>query len=94
MKLLVELPHQLIDQMVTCQAAANEFLRQFWLSSFPTPHEMRNPAFSKFLEHREAKAAKMISYLQSTHEKVEALFTQARQLHLDPAVVETVGSTS
>jgi transcription initiation factor TFIIH subunit 1 len=79
--------------MATCQAAANEFLRQFWLSSFPSPHEMRSATFSKFSEHREAKATKMISYLQSTDEKVEALFAQAQQLHLDPAMVEVVRPT-
>jgi len=76
-------------QMSTCQTAANEFLRQFWFSLFPSPHDMRSGSFSRLSEQREAKAAKMISYLQTTCEKVEALYSLARQLSIDPSIVET-----
>jgi transcription initiation factor TFIIH subunit 1 len=76
--------------MATCQTAANEFLRQFWFSLFPSPQEMRNPAFARFNEQREAKASKMISYLRSTQEKVEALYPLAQELNVDATIVETV----
>jgi len=84
-----DLPEQLISQMSTCQTAANEFLRQFWVSMFPPMQDMRNPNFSKFSDQREAKAAKMISYLQSTREKVDALSTLALRLDVEPTVVAT-----
>jgi transcription initiation factor TFIIH subunit 1 len=87
-----DFPEQLLSQMATCQTAANEFLRQLWFALFPSSQEMRNPAFSKLLEQREAKAAKMVSYLQSTHEKVEALYPLAQQLNVDATIVEMVSS--
>jgi hypothetical protein len=83
-------PEQLLSQMATCQTAANEFLRQFWFSLFYSPQEMRNPAFARFIEQREAKASKMVSYLRSTQEKVEALYLLAQQLNVDATIVETV----
>jgi transcription initiation factor TFIIH subunit 1 len=89
-RIIVELPDQLLTQMSTCQTAANEFLRQFWVSIFPTVQDMRNPGFSKSSEQREAKAVKMVAYLETTREKVEALLSLARQLDVDPAMVETV----
>ena len=84
-----ELPEQLTTQMASCQTAANEFLRQFWLSLFP-PQEFRSNASSRFAEQREAKTSKMIAFLQTTQEKVEALYPLARELNVDPFAVEMV----
>lgn len=91
---IVELPDQLTIPMTTCQTAANEFLRQFWFSLCPSPQDMRNPAFLKLSEQHEAKAAKMVSYLQSTREKVEALYLLAQQLNVEPAAVEAVSTSN
>jgi len=84
-----DLPEQLLSQMSTCQTAANEFLRQFWVSLFPAVQDLRSPNFNKFSDQRESKAAKMIAYLQTTREKVKALLALAAQLNIDPVVVET-----
>lgn len=91
------LPDELMHQMATCHTAANEFLRQFWASVFSNQQEYRSLSVTKLneqREQREAKAAKMVSYLQSTQEKVNALLPLARQLSIDPNVVETVSETT
>lgn len=79
--------------MTATQTAANEFLRQFWLAIYPPPTDFPtasalNPA------QKAAKAAKMIGYLERTHEKVEALKQGAHSLGLDAGKIHTVGSTA
>ena len=75
--------------MTTCQTAANEFLRQFWLTIYPLPADAQLAAAATPAQ-KAAKAAKMIGYLERTHEKVDALVHTARQNGVDPARVQTV----
>lgn len=74
--------------MTTCQTAANEFLRQFWLTIYPPPADAQLAAVATPAQ-KAAKAAKMIGYLERTHEKVDALVHAARQNSVDPARVQT-----
>ncbi|KIM91917.1 hypothetical protein PILCRDRAFT_57232 [Piloderma croceum F 1598] len=84
-----DIPPELFSQMTTCQTAANEFLRQFWLSMYPpaADHQVLAPATPA---QKAAKAAKMIGYLGKTHEKVDALIRTAQVEAVDAAKVEIV----
>ncbi|KAI0645641.1 hypothetical protein C8Q79DRAFT_910952 [Trametes meyenii] len=82
-----DIPETLFRQMTTCQTAANEFLRQFWLAIYPPPTEAQALAPATPAQ-KAAKAAKMIGYLGKTHEKVEALVRVAHQEGVDPARVK------
>ncbi|KAI0663565.1 hypothetical protein C8Q70DRAFT_906577 [Cubamyces menziesii] len=82
-----DIPESLFRQMTTCQTAANEFLRQFWLAIYPPPTESQTLAAATPAQ-KAAKAAKMIGYLGKTHEKVEALVRAAHQEGVDPARVK------
>ncbi|KAI0744064.1 hypothetical protein C8Q80DRAFT_1326480 [Daedaleopsis nitida] len=79
-----DIPESLFRQMTTCQTAANEFLRQFWLAIYPPANESQALSVATPAQ-KAAKAAKMISYLSKTHEKVEALVGAAHQEGVDPA---------
>ncbi|KIK97803.1 hypothetical protein PAXRUDRAFT_824572 [Paxillus rubicundulus Ve08.2h10] len=69
-----DFPPDLFRQLMTCQTAANEFLRQFWISIYPPPSDFPTPSsLSSTATQRSAKAAKMAGYLGKTHEKVDAL---------------------
>jgi transcription initiation factor TFIIH subunit 1 len=74
--------------MTTCHTAANEFLRQFWLSIYPPPNalstSMTTPA------QKAAKAAKMIGYLEKTGEKVDSIVQSAVEEGVDANAVQTV----
>ncbi|KAJ3550103.1 hypothetical protein NM688_g5109 [Phlebia brevispora] len=83
-----DIPEGLFQQMTTCQTAANEFLRQFWLTIYPPPADAQL-ALATSAAQKAAKAAKMIGYLERTHEKVDALVHTARQNNVDPARVQT-----
>ncbi|RPD74246.1 hypothetical protein L226DRAFT_553368 [Lentinus tigrinus ALCF2SS1-7] len=82
-----EIPEGLFRQMTTCQTAANEFLRQFWLTIYPPANESQTLSVATPAQ-KAAKAAKMIGYLSKTHEKVEALVGVAHQEGIDPARVQ------
>ncbi|KAI0082063.1 hypothetical protein K474DRAFT_1655997 [Panus rudis PR-1116 ss-1] len=82
-----DLPEGLFRSMTTCQTAANEFLRQFWLSIYPPASEFQT-ASSVNSAQKAAKAAKMAGYLEKTHEKVTALVRQAHQEGVDPQRVQ------
>ncbi|KAF7792342.1 hypothetical protein EIP86_003378 [Pleurotus ostreatoroseus] len=84
-----DIPEGIFRQMTTCQTAANEFLRQFWLTIYPLPADAQLAAAATPAQ-KAAKAAKMIGYLERTHEKVDALVHTARQNGVDPARVQTV----
>lgn len=75
--------------MTTCQTAANEFLRQFWLAIYPPLGELQTAA-SATPAQRATKAAKMIGYISKTHEKVYALVKTAEQHGIDATRVENV----
>lgn len=75
--------------MTTCQTAANEFLRQFWLSIYPPVMEGQTLSTATPAQ-KAAKAAKMASYLDKTHEKVDALVHAAGAEGVDPARVRVV----
>ncbi|PPR05823.1 hypothetical protein CVT26_010103 [Gymnopilus dilepis] len=83
-----EIPDGLFRQMTTCQTAANEFLRQFWLATYPPAGDIPTVA-SATPAQRAAKAAKMIGYISKTPEKVHALVQVAQQHGIDPTRVET-----
>ena len=74
--------------MTTCQTAANEFLRQFWLTFYPPLSETGGVALSS--AQKSAKAAKMIGYLERTHEKVDALVSTAKASGVEPSRVQMV----
>ncbi len=78
--------------MTTCQTAANEFLRQFWLSTYPPPTDVQTVVAATPAQ-RAAKAAKMIGYLSRTREKVDAIIRTAQAGGFDPNRIEVVGST-
>ncbi|KAH9935534.1 uncharacterized protein B0H18DRAFT_1082284 [Fomitopsis serialis] len=82
-----DIPDGLFRQLTTCQTAANEFLRQFWLSIYPPVAEGQIVSAATPAQ-KAAKAAKMIGYLSRTHEKVEALVGVARQEGVDPGRVQ------
>lgn len=84
-----EFPESLFRQMTTCQTAANEFLRQFWLAIYPPANESQALSVATPAQ-KAAKAAKMIGYLGKTHEKVEALVGVAHREGVDPARVQVV----
>ena len=75
--------------MSTCQVAANEFLRQFWLATYPPAVEAQTVS-SATPAQRAAKAAKMIGYISKTEEKVQALVETAQQHGIDPLRVHNV----
>ena len=79
--------------MTTCQTAANEFLRQFWSATYPPPAEFQTVAVTTPAQ-RATKAAKMISYISKTPEKVQAIVQTAQQHGIDPSRVETVRDVS
>lgn len=83
-----EISEKFFRQMTSCQTAANEFLRQFWSSTYPPVTETANVAVSS-ASQRAAKATKMIGYLSKTHEKVDALLRTAQQQGVDPVRIET-----
>jgi len=82
-----DIPEGLFRQMTTCQTAANEFLRQFWLSIYPPVTDGQTLSAATPAQ-KAAKAAKMIDYLSKTHEKVDALVHAAQQEGVDPARVQ------
>ncbi|KAI0789118.1 hypothetical protein C8Q75DRAFT_719004 [Abortiporus biennis] len=82
-----DIPEGLFRQMTTCQTAANEFLRQFWLSIYPPIGDTPIPSAAVSAQ-KAAKAAKMIGYLEKTHEKVAALVGAAHQQGVDPTKVQ------
>lgn len=84
---LDDIPDGLFRQMTTCQTAANEFLRQFWLATYPPPGDLQTVATATPAQ-RAAKAAKMITYIAKTPEKVQALVQVAQQHGIDPVRVQ------
>lgn len=77
--------------MTTCQTAANEFLRQFWSAVYPPAHDQQFVSIATPAQ-RAAKAAKMISYLGKTADKVAAIVHAARTAGLDEARVRMESS--
>ncbi|KAI0733145.1 hypothetical protein C8Q72DRAFT_773128 [Fomitopsis betulina] len=82
-----DIPESLFRQLTTCQTAANEFLRQFWLSIYPPVTEGQILSAASPAQ-KAAKAAKMIGYLGKTHEKVDALIIAARKDGVDPGRIQ------
>lgn len=83
------IPPHILQQVTTCAAAANEFLRQFWTATYPPPQDAQTPS-STTPAQRAARAAKMINYLSKTHEKAFALVRTAHQEGADANLVEVV----
>lgn len=87
--LLDDIPDGLFRQMTTCQTAANEFLRQFWLATYQPSGDVQTVVMAT-PQQRVAKQAKMIGYISRTHEKVNALVQVAQQHGIDTSRVEIV----
>jgi len=87
---LGDIPEGLFQQMITCQTAANEFLRQFWSAIYPSPVDSQSISSIATPAQRALKAAKMVGYLSRTPEKVEALVRMAQQHGVNGSKVETV----
>lgn len=83
-----EIPDGLFRQMTTCQTAANEFLRQFWLAMYPMSQDLQTVAVAT-LAQRMTKAAKMVAYISKTPEKINALVRTAKASGIDATRVET-----
>jgi transcription initiation factor TFIIH subunit 1 len=81
-----EFPQTLLQQMMTCETAATEFLRQFWLSVYPPPGAP--PQTPAVVAQRAQRAAKMINFLARTPEKVDALIRAAQSEDFDYTRVE------
>jgi len=73
--------------MTACQTAANEFLRQFWLVTYPLETQISLAATPA---QRATKAAKMIGYISKTAEKVQGLVDVAQYSGIDPTRVKNV----
>lgn len=86
-----DIPENIFRQMTTCQTAANEFLRQFWLSIYPPPHEAQLSSVTTPAQ-KAAKATKMIGYLERTHERVEAIVRSAQMEGVDSSRIQVVRS--
>ena len=84
-----DIPESIFRQMRTCQTAANEFLRQFWLAIYPPPSDLQIVSTTTPAQ-KAAKAAKMIGYLEKTHEKVNAIVRASSQEGADAVRVKTV----
>ena len=82
------IPENILRQLASCQTAANEFLRQYWLSVFPSPQD--SAGLSSTPASRAAKASKMVMYLTTTHEKVDAIIKDSASDGLDAIVLENV----
>ncbi|KAH8119094.1 hypothetical protein DFH11DRAFT_1501151 [Phellopilus nigrolimitatus] len=82
-----DIPEGVFAQMRTCQTAANEFLRQFWSSIYPSTAEGQVLAPATPAQ-KAAKVAKMAGYLAKTPEKVDAIVQVARAEGVDPTKVE------
>lgn len=76
-------------QMMACQTAANEFLRQFWLAIYQPPSDLPT-ASAATPAQKAAKATKMIAYLDQMSEKVNALAFAATQSGVDGTKIRTV----
>lgn len=79
--------------MTSCQTAANEFLRQFWLATYPPGGEIQTVAMAT-PQQRAAKQAKMIGYISKTSERVTSLVQVAKQYGIDATRVEIVSLNS
>ncbi|EAU91033.1 hypothetical protein CC1G_03201 [Coprinopsis cinerea okayama7 len=87
-----DIPDGLFRQMITCQTAANEFLRQYWSSTFPPPSDQLPGLAVPTPAQRATKAQKMIGYLGKTHEKVHALVQVAQQHGIDGSKIENAST--
>jgi transcription initiation factor TFIIH subunit 1 len=93
-RLVDDIPEPLFKQIKSCQTAANEFLRHFWLSACPPTADGPTTLTLSTPAQRATKAAKMVEFLAKTYEKVEGLKLTAQQQGIDPARVQVVSSGS
>ncbi|OWT41200.1 transcription initiation factor TFIIH subunit 1 [Cryptococcus neoformans Bt1] len=87
-------PEMLFEQIRSCHNSATEFLRQYWSAILPpVPGALGGQAPSA----KDAKAAKMASYLKNTSNKIEAIVQTAQITGFDPervrkALAPTLGA--
>jgi hypothetical protein len=87
-------PEDVLRDMVSCQAAANEFLRHFWSSVLPPrPGDISAAAMATPVQ-KAAKAQRMLSYLEKTGERVNLVMQKATQQKVDAMRVKQVGVPS
>jgi transcription initiation factor TFIIH subunit 1 len=84
-----DIPGEVFKQVIALQTAANEFLRQFWTAIYPPAVELKTVGASTPVI-RQAKAAKMASYLSKFEEKVDGLAISASKQNIDGERVRVV----
>ncbi|KAI0031749.1 hypothetical protein K488DRAFT_51454 [Vararia minispora EC-137] len=82
------IPETVLRSMRSCHAAANEFLRQFWTAIYPPPVEAQTLGPPPTPAQKQAKAARMISLLARTSEKVAIVVREAGAAGADRRRVE------
>ena len=83
-----DISEDILRQMLTCQTAANEFLRQFWSAIYPPVGETLGGPTT--LAQKTAKATRMAGYLTKTPEKIGAIIKAAEIAGVDRGRVQTV----
>jgi transcription initiation factor TFIIH subunit 1 len=91
-KAAATIPEDVLRQMVSCQAAANEFLRHFWTSVLPPRPGDISAAAMATPAQRAAKAQRMMTYMEKTAERVAVVVQKAKQQKVDAARVQQVRS--
>jgi len=85
------IPPFLLQQMKSCATAANEFLRQFWSTIYPSssdPGSTLAALASATPAQRVARRNKMATYLAKTHEKARAIIESGRHQGVSIATME------
>ncbi|GAA96985.1 uncharacterized protein L969DRAFT_90393 [Mixia osmundae IAM 14324] len=81
-------PEGLLREMVSCQAAANEFLRLYWSACLPARPDDISPAASATPAQKAQKAQRMITYLGKTSDRIQVVLQSARDQRVDVELVK------
>ena len=65
--------------MISCQAAANEFLRHYWSAVLPPRADDISAAAMATPQQKAAKAQRMVEYLEKTQLRVDTVVADAQQ---------------
>ncbi|PPQ99447.1 hypothetical protein CVT24_005254 [Panaeolus cyanescens] len=83
-----DIPPGVFKDMIACQTATDEFLRQFWSAVYPPLGDLQ-VASQATPAQRAAKAARMIGYISATPEKVQKLIRAGEMHGCPPKKIET-----
>lgn len=84
-----DIPPGVFKDMVACQNATDEFLRQFWSAVYPPLSDLQ-VASQATPAQRAVKAARMIAYISTTQEKVQKLIRAGEAHGCDAKKIEMV----